>query len=221
MHRNLPPRRMIFVMTALLVMASWFVPTATIAYSPAGATPWADNHANPGTENCALSVCLPNDGAAFVSQVLWWGGGYVQTAPKTTNTHDHHFWWEKTVGGGFAYTDSWGGAQALYDFQILHGPGGVLIAIKPGTSTSSASGIHEGSLFFYDWTGNGTIDHVAYHAGSGKLDPTSGWVGDVVDQHSTGTTGGPHYRHGFWSDEPYNPNAAITKIYLVQISSLN
>jgi hypothetical protein len=88
-------------------------------------------------------------------------------------------------------------------------------------STSAASGISEGSLFLYDWNGNGTIDHVAYHAGSGKVDPTSGWYGDVVDQHSTGTTGGPHYYHGFWSDYPYNPNRAITRIYLVALYNSN
>ena len=196
------------------------VPTSAVAYSPSGATAWADNHANPGFENCYLSPCLSNDCAAFVSQVLWWGGGYPQTSPNTTNIHDHHYWWMKHVGAGFGFTDSWGGAQALYDFQILHYPGGNLAAIKPGTSTASASGIAEGSLFFYDWTGDGYIDHVSYHAGTGT-DPKSGWYGDYVDQHSTATLHGAHYRHGFWSDYPYNNNAYRTDIYLVRINGNN
>ncbi len=75
-------------------------------------------------------------------------------------------------------------------------------------------------MFFYDWNGNGTIDHVAYHAGWGR-DPTSGLYGDYVDQHSTGVNGGPHSYHGFWSDYPYNPNKSTTKIYLVPLYTSN
>jgi hypothetical protein len=205
---------------SVVLAASWLVPASAAAYSPSGARSWADNHAQPSTENCQLSVCTPNDCAAFVSQVLWWGGGYHQTVPNTTNTHDHHFWWEKTVQGAFAYTESWTLARALYDFQIFHNPGGQLLEVRPGTETTVESGTSTGSLLFYDWTGNGSIDHVAIQVGRGT-DPTSGYYGDYVDQHSTGYIGGPHFYHGFWSDYPYNPNATSTKIYVVQISNSN
>ena len=73
---------------------------------------------------------------------------------------------------------------------------------------------------FYDWTGNGSIDHVAIQVGTGT-DPTSGLYGNDIDQHSTGYTGGPRLYHGFWSDYPYNPNKATTKIYVVRISNSN
>jgi Putative amidase domain len=192
-------------------------PGNTLAYSASSAITYADNHANPGSENCILSPCLPNDCAAFVSQVLSFGGGYAQTTPKTTNTHDLHFWWEKPVGGGFGFTDSWGGADANYRFQILHFPGGTLRGTVSGLSTVTASGISHGSLLYYDWDGNGVKDHVAIQVGHGT-DPSSGWFGDYVDQHSTS---GNHFRHGFWSARPYNPSPSTTTIYLVAISSSN
>jgi hypothetical protein len=200
--------------------ALWLQQGTALGYSPTGAVTWAESHANPGTENCQLSVCLTNDCTAFVSQVLWWGGGYTQTTPKTTDIHNANYWWERSVtGGGFAFTDSWGGADMNYKFQIAHNPGGTLVRTWPGTATSSASGISAGSLFFYNWDSTGKIDHVSIHVGSG-LDPASGWVGDYVDQHSTGLNPA-HFKHGFWSSQPYNPNPTATTIYAVRISSSN
>jgi hypothetical protein len=187
-------------------------------YAASGAVTWADNHAKPGFENCALSPCLQNDCAAFVSQVLWWGGGYAMTQPTTTNIHDHHYWWKKNVGAGFGYTDSWGGANALYNFQQLHSPGGTFFKASPGSTTTALSGLAKGDLFFYDWNNDSYKDHVSIHVGYGT-DPQKGRVGDYVDQHSTGSPA--HYYHGFWSSFDYNVNWRTTTIYLIRISSLN
>ena len=131
-------------------------PGDTLAYSPSSAITYADNHANPGSENCIVSPCLPNDCAAFVSQVLSFGGGYKQTTPKTTSTHLLSAWWEKPIGGGFGFTDSWGGADANYRFQIIHSPGGTLKGTTTGLNQTTASGLSHGSLIYYDWTGDGT-----------------------------------------------------------------
>lgn len=93
--------------------------------------------------------------------------------------------------------------------------------MRNGTEHTVESGIADGSLLFYDWEGDGVIDHVAIQVGRGT-DPKSGLYGDYVDQHSTATTYGAHFKHGFWSDLPYNPvNAYRTKIYAVRIYNSN
>jgi hypothetical protein len=57
-------------------------PVTALGYTASEAVSRAENHANPGTENCQLSPCLTNDCAGFVSRSIWWGGGYTQATPR-------------------------------------------------------------------------------------------------------------------------------------------
>jgi hypothetical protein len=199
----------------MAVLAALIVgPVNVLAYSHSGAVSWAENHALSGTENCQLSPCLPSDCASYISQVLWWGGSYDQTTPNTTNIHDYHFWWMKVVGAGFGYTDSWGGANALYSFQILHVPGGTLAGTVSGGTSTTESGIADGDLLFYDWESNGSKDHVSIVVGHGT-DPSSGWFGDYIDQHTN------NRKHAYWGLKPYNVHWSTTTIYRVTLSSSN
>ncbi len=150
---------------------------------------------------------------SFVSQVLWWGGGYPMAGFGGSKTDDHN-WWEQAYQGTFIYTRSWSTARYHYNFQIHHSPGGSLRGTAPGRTASSYSGNAVGDLFFYDWTSNGSIDHVNIMVGHGT-DPNSGWIGDYVDQHTT------NRRHAFWSLWPYNSDASTTTIYIMRIYSSN
>ena len=83
-----------------------------------------------------------------------------------------------------------------------------------GLNTFTTSGLAKGDLLFYDWQGDGIIDHVGIQVGHGT-DPDSGLFGDYTDQHSTNRF------HSFWSLKPYNLQRGMTVIYLVRISSSN
>lgn len=104
---------------------------------------------------------------------------------------------------------------ALYNFQMVHIPGGTDYGgVVPGTAHIS-SGLAKGDLFFYDWTNNGNLDHVTIMVGNGTDPNKPLWTGDLVDAHSL-----PHY-HGYWTLAPYNSNALITRIQRVHIYATN
>ena len=206
-------RRQFAIPLALALAALIASAGSTWAYDGVAAANWADDYAlNP---NCQISPCLSNDCAAFVSQALHFGGGYPYIG-MDGDIHNYNFWWEKHIPyAGFAFSDTWGGVAAHHYFQAHHIPGGADYgSVVPGSAQIS-SGRSKGDLFFYDWTNNGSLDHVGMMVGNGADPSKPGWSGDWQDQHSPG-----HY-HAFWTLAPYNADAFRTRIDRMKIYATN
>ncbi len=78
-----------------------------------------------------------------------------------------------------------------------------------------SSGLSKGDLVFYDWTNNGSLDHVSIRVATGVDPARTSWNGDLVDAHTS-----TRY-HAYWTLAPYNSNALITKIQRVHIYATN
>lgn len=119
-------------------------------------------------------------------------GGYQMAGLSGSATDDHN-WWEKLLNGAWTNTHSWSIANDLFTFQMLHYPGGTVVATQPGQLATVSSGGQVGDLLFFDWSSDGYKDHVGIQVVMNGRDPTKGWYGDLLDAHSN-----DHY-HAFWS----------------------
>jgi cell wall-associated NlpC family hydrolase len=196
------------VAAAAIVGSLWGAP-AVDAYNPSSAASYADTWAT-NSSYCNSHYCFGNDCASFISYALRDGGGYVQAGVGGSTTDDHN-WYLRYVNG-VQYTHSWSVANDLYWFQIYHYPGGGLHGTAPGTTTNVLSTVSVGDLIFYDWTSNGSMDHVAIQVAYGQdTNPGGGWYGDLVDAHNN------NRKHAYWALRPYNTQYLTTTINMVQI----
>jgi hypothetical protein len=195
------------LLIAVAVAALWIGTAPVFAYSGAGAAQWADANWNSDPPGWPT---FSNDCTNFVSLALWFGGGYPMTTYTGSPTDDHN-WYMDRAGG--RWTFSWSVAADQKQFQALHYPGGYYAGTYSGTYGGNDD-LSTGDQLYYDWTGGGVIDHMSLQVGFGT-DPGSGWVGDLVDQHTT------NRYHAYWTLQPYNAQASSTIIYEYRIDSGN
>jgi hypothetical protein len=144
---------------------------AKLTYDHDAAKAYADKYAlsyNPTYVNFSA------DCANFGSQVMF-AGGY----PHFGSTYATGWWYDKSDTSAPAddsYSHSWiavANQQAAWD-------------LKYSDFVSSISDVERGDFVYYDWTGDGTWDHVAELAGTNSAGQK------VIDAHTT-----DHY-HVFW-----------------------
>lgn len=144
---------------------------AKLTYDHDAAKAYADKYAvsyNPTYVNFSA------DCANFGSQVLF-AGGY----PHFGDTYATGWWYDKSgtsTPADDSYSHAWiavAKQQAAWN-------------LKYSDFVSSISDVERGDFVYYDWTGNGTWDHVAELAGTNSAGQK------VVDAHTT-----DHY-HVFW-----------------------
>jgi hypothetical protein len=197
------------------------------AYDGKAAAAYADTWAMSRNTNYPQ---FHSDCTNFVSQALHAGGysyvGYTSNWAKASvnpswDTSLSHWWvhWYPAQSGAasfFSWSHTWSVAADNYRFQLAHYPGGIGGGTAPGTAVNpyTPSSIKTGDIIYYDWTGDGRIDHANLQVGIGT-DPVKKLYGNYVDQHGTDR------RHAFWSLQPYNPQFRETKIYFVHISTSN
>jgi len=204
-------RRLSLGVAVALSLSAVVVPKA-LGYNPSAAAVYADDWAT--ACNFSDGNCYGDDCAAFVSKALYYAG-YDMVGYGKDKTNDNYWWNRYQPYLGWDNSNSWSVAYRLYHFQILHYPGGYNWGTSPGYSGLVDSGLGKGDLLFYDWDGNGHIDHVSIIAAENQYDPNSRWYGDLVDQHST-----DRY-HAFWSLRPYNSQWSTTVITKVHIDTAN
>jgi cell wall-associated NlpC family hydrolase len=185
------------------------VASHTLSYSGSAAAAYADTWAlsnNPNYPNYG------DDCTNFVSQALHAGGyPFHGTNGSTTNYHN---WFMSNTLGWWNYSHTWTVAPDLLNFLYYDSPGGSPVAYKAPYQGSS-SGASNGDVIFYDWGDGKGVSHDAIQVGYGT-DPSSGWVGTLVDAHNT-----DHY-HAIWHLRPYNANlAALTYITVAHVSTSN
>jgi len=176
---------------------------AQASYSGANAKYYADLFAvNP---NHGLPV-YSDDCTNFVSQAMRYGGHpQVGTPVSGQVLHNDAEWWMTANGDGRTY--SWSVANDFETFLSvydLHADSGH--TQYEGSQTLYVSlPITTGDPILYLWNNNTgtTFNHTSIMIGSGT-DPTSGWVGTLVDEHTS------NRYHAIWTLKPYNSQWATT-----------
>jgi hypothetical protein len=196
------------VLLAVTVCSLWLLVSVSVyAYSGSGAASWADAHWNAGAAGWPT---FSDDCTNFVSQALYLGGGYHETAYTGSRTDDAN--WYMNLGSN-RWTYSWTVAFDHERFQAIHSPGGSYWGTYSGTYSGNDS-VYAGDELFYDWNSNGSMDHMSIQTSYGT-DPKSGWYGDLVDQHTT------NRYHAYWTLQPYNAQASTTSIDEYHLSPSN
>lgn len=213
-RRGPPSVALLAAVVVAIGLLGWY-PSAAAAYSGSSAASWADSHAL--STNCSQVPCDTDDCTNFVSLAMHIGGGYPFHYGNTDETNDENWFYGLDGLGGWNQSWSWLYAPDQAAFQILHYPGGTWYGTASGTAGYSFDGLSQGDLLFYDWDGNGSIDHVAIQTVRG-YDPNvvgGNQYGDLIDEHSS------NRRRVWWTLSPYNPARNTTVIDLMRISSSN
>jgi hypothetical protein len=214
-------RRAALLAVSVAMMGSAMIAPTASAYNGAAAAAWADAHAlthtcwSPGNPNAL--PCDTNDCTNFVSLALHYGGGYPEFLGTGIVTDDHLWFLTKNGLNLWVQSNSWAYVTDQYQFQMLHSPGGVTRGTASGLAGYSFSGLSAGDLLFYDFEGNGSLDHVAIQTTPGT-DPnwnSGNQYGDLADEHTSDR------RRVWWTLNPYNPYRNYTVITLVHIQATN
>jgi hypothetical protein len=196
-------------------------PAPALAYSGSTAASYADYYWNKRNSN--YDTYISDDCADFVSQALHdpnAGGNfhYVGTPLTISSSDDTQWWMSWSSLRGFHWTNSFVRVVDLYQFLMVHYPGGwyegSASSLSQQQATYTPDSVVTGDLLFYDWDSNGVLDHVGIQVGWGT-DPGSGWYGNYQDQHTTDRS------HAFWSLLPYNSQWATTTINFVHVDAGN
>ena len=160
--------------------------------------------ATPGADDCTN----------FVSQALYWG--YLPEVGGSSQT-DLNQWWYNL--NNQTWSNTWTVAPDLRTFLLNRYANDIFTVY--GTSLSPTIGVYPpnptvnvGDPLFYDWdytSAPNQFTHATIIVAYGT-DPTSGWVGALVDSHST------NRYHAIWTLAPYNSQYLTTEIDGVHIT---
>jgi hypothetical protein len=189
--------RFAFVLLVGIVGFPIFASTA-FAYNRSAAVAYADKWALSNDPNY---LHYSEDCTGFASEAMYAGGDQQNRA------------WH---GDKTSLSADWDVAPDNYFYEVNQNGAHLAETVNSSNSDywNSYNATLPGDLIYYDWTGDGSIDHMAFQVNAGKAasDPNNpGWsfTGDLMDQHTTNRW------HAPWNDIEYNPNYSITVIYEV------
>lgn len=204
MKKKMSRRAISLLLSTLLVL---LVPCSVLAYSGADAIAYADKWAlgrNPAYREA------DSDCTNFVSQCLKAGG-----FPETDGWY--YNWY-------YDYSDSWFGADSLKNYlKYTYGATQLVSKWTVNGALGSYAYVNDSSnlvgngkeVIFYDWDGNGVMNHAAFCVGTGydseEAIPSRLYFGDLVDAHTS-----DHYRT-LWHLEKYNTNVNTSELYAFSV----
>lgn len=180
------------------------------AYSGTSAATYANKYA---TSPNGAYYHYTDDCTNFVSQSMRAGGHKFHGTPSGLILNDNSQWWE--LSGGAGRTLSWSVADDLDAFINLHdGTTAEYSYWDGGQPKTLPSAIKAGDPVFYQWddTSGNAFNHSSIVVGSGT-DPNSGWVGTLIDQHTTNRS------HAIWNLRPYNAKWMTTSTEVFHLST--
>jgi hypothetical protein len=186
---------------AIAVLSACFVLVGTdaFAYNGAAAAAYADKYA---TVQNAAYYHFSDDCTNFVSQAMRAGGHKFHGTPSGLVLNDNSQWWVYSGGAGRTY--SWSVADSLATFINLHDAATPHSQFDGAQAKGLPSGVAAGDPVFYIFSDSDTkFGHSSIVVGSGT-DPNSGWVGGLIDEHTT------NRKHAIWNLRPYNSQWATT-----------
>ncbi|AVX20014.1 Putative amidase domain-containing protein [Carboxydocella sporoproducens DSM 16521] len=171
------------------------------AYNSTGAVSYAEKWAKSRNSNYPS---FDNDCTNFVSQAIHDPTGAGKPFDESGSSQ-YFMWYIYKRWWGWDYTTTWSVASHFYNY-LRENPAGSWINSWNPPQPTTPSDMKEGDILFYDWNNDGSKDHAAIVVGYGT-DPTSGYVGNLQDQHTT-----DRY-HAIWHLRPYNSKWTTTVIY--------
>lgn len=175
----------------------------SLTFTGSNAASYADRYATSRNSNFPS---FGSDCTNFTSQAINAGGYPMQYSDPQ--------WWIQHEWWGWNYTHSWSVVVDNWNFLIQDYPGGWDWGYQD--TSRNTNGALYGDILFYDWDGNGTLDHTSMEVAYSGCDPSNpSWCGDLVDQHTN-----DRY-HAIWHLKPYNSQAATTKVKLMHIDPNN
>jgi hypothetical protein len=200
----------------LIIMTLLFgFSTNVFAYDQAGAQTYAGVYWNPPNPN--YQVMPDNDCANFVSQCLYEGGKLpMYSGGSDWNYYHHQYWWEAD-----SWSLSWTVADDLKNFmknnlqaqRLSYGwsryGGNGFLSYLANNDDPNIYGLGS-EVIFYDFGGEGRMDHTAIVVGTGWSADSTGY-GDLVCAHTS-------YRYkSVWHLDSYNALRESTQIYAFRI----
>ncbi len=137
----------------------------------------------------------------------------VGDATHNPSLTDDHYWYYADYN---TITYSWRVAADQLTFQLWYAPGGSWGNSYAGNiGNNQYNDANTGDIIAYDWGDGYGWSHVALEVGTGR-DDTSGWVGDLVDAHTS------DHLHAYWTLQPYNSKYLnTTTVRTMHISASN
>ena len=200
------------IVVAVLVAAFSIAPPA-MAFNGNNAATYADTYWNSRPNNypafsddCTnfVSQSLHAGGIGFRTATFSWTGAYATTTYWVANEVTIEYW-----------TTSWSVVTANEQF-LTSLPGSVMTVVTAtNMQNQPPSGYRQkGDVIYYDWDGNGTLDHASILTVVNGTDPNnSAETGSLIDEHIT-----DRY-HAIWHLWPYNSDRITTDYFPLAISS--
>ena len=198
-------QRILSVVLSVVLFIS--IPCSGLAYSGSSAIEYSDRWAldrNPAYRS------VDSDCANFVSQCLY-AGGFPQT-------DEWYYDW------AYNYSDSWYGADSLKNYlKYTYGARQLVSKWTNDGVGSSYAYVNDSSnlvgngreVVFYDWDGDGTMNHASFCVGTGYDQeigvPTYSYRGDLINQHTN-----DHYRV-LWHLDRFNAQRDSSELYAFEV----
>jgi len=184
------------------------VTNPALAYNGGAAASYADSWWN--GRNVGAFPSFSDDCTDFVSQALYSGGETMSGYPY--NISDSAWWSDAASSGG--YTHSWSIINDLIQFYADYSHRGTFgpVSYAP-TSGGGTLGLNQGDVLAYDWGQGAGISHSSIIVVQNGKDPTYGYTGTLIDQHTY-----DRY-HEIWTLYPTNSLWASTSVSYVHITN--
>lgn len=200
------------VLAVILILNVLVVPS--FAYSRANAVNYANTYVL--NHNSEYVYFIRGNCANFVSQCLYAGG-----------VRQDSVWWYKDKLIGESHSNAWAVADDLKNYMKNNLGAERLVSKwkKTGsTSDGSYSYVNNSSnltntgieVVFYDWDGDGTIDHASIIVGTGyaadKKEYNGSYYGDLINQNTTDR------KQTLWHLDGWNSHRLETEIYAFRLN---
>lgn len=191
----------LFCLLVLVNSVLFPVAAASAAYNRSEAVEYAEYYWN--KRNAAYNW-FSADCQNFVSQCVHAGG-----IPMHFSSPE---WYHTNEGFGYyEWTTSWINCEAFWSWGENAEHLDWLNSFNPSEQSSTCSGSLGGDVLHYDWTSDREMDHASIRVlDDSTTDPDSGYIGHVIDQHTT-----DRY-HAIWHLRPYNSKRDTTTIHLLR-----
>jgi len=182
------------------------------AYDRSAAASYADTYWN--SRPYPQYPGFDDDCTNFVSQALHAGGIKFRNAPYTwSGSNSATAYWAAMGGAAEYWTTTWSVAKTNATFT--NGLYNSKMTVVPANSQGSQAPVgyrQLGDVVYYDWDGDGAINHASMITVNGGTSSDNSGTGTLVDQHTTDR------RHTLWNLVKWNQQVATTTYYVVSVA---
>lgn len=204
-------RKIVSILCGVLLCTGLISPT--YAYSRTDAISYADQYAlsrnsiyNHYSSDCTnfVSQCMRAGG--FPMDAVWWWE--IRTTSSSYVIRESQTWRVSNDLKNYFTTYSQASIIGSWARHSSNSPSGYAYVANSSNLTASNTGK---VVIFYDWTGDGKIDHASFYVANNSAGSDSA-TGDLIDQHTT------NRKRVVWHLDQYNTHRETTKVYAYELS---